>query len=195
MPTEYTSILTEKNEITFEEFALRCARAFGACISMRDESLSATLPNEFEPSLYHEKKIKEAEEKYKKFKEYSEDDFIKITEENSQKELKSYEERIEKNKFTYDRYFSKLKEVENWEPPTKDHENLKEFMIEQIKQSIDFDVYEPEKPVIKTAIETRNNMLKEIIRDIEYHTEEDRKDKKRTFERNKWIKELRNSLK
>lgn len=37
MPTGYTSPLYEGKEISFEQFALRCARNFGALVMMRDE--------------------------------------------------------------------------------------------------------------------------------------------------------------
>ena len=37
MPTGYTLDLYNGKDITFEEFVLKCARAFGALIDMRDE--------------------------------------------------------------------------------------------------------------------------------------------------------------
>lgn len=49
MPTGYTSVLFDKPETTFSEFASRCARAFGACMAMRDESLAVALPDEVKP--------------------------------------------------------------------------------------------------------------------------------------------------
>lgn len=38
MPTGYTADI--KDGITFRDFALRCARAFGATIMQRDEDIS-----------------------------------------------------------------------------------------------------------------------------------------------------------
>ncbi|VTR91619.1 unnamed protein product [Gemmata massiliana] len=32
-----------------------------------------------------------------------------------------------------------LEHVRAWEPPSTDHENLKQFMIDQLRESIDFD--------------------------------------------------------
>lgn len=45
MPTGYTAAI--KYGITFKEFALDCARNFGACISMRDEPRETPIPDEF----------------------------------------------------------------------------------------------------------------------------------------------------
>jgi hypothetical protein len=40
MPTGYTAMIEEREDVTFREFALTCARAFGACIMQRDNSLA-----------------------------------------------------------------------------------------------------------------------------------------------------------
>ncbi len=67
MPTGYTAILMEKGQ-TFQEFIMGCARAFGALIEMRDSPNDAPIPDKFEPSDYHAKRIIELREKLAKFK-------------------------------------------------------------------------------------------------------------------------------
>ena len=42
MPTGYTAEILNGEIKTFPEFAKKCARAFGAMIHMRDDSLDAT---------------------------------------------------------------------------------------------------------------------------------------------------------
>jgi len=37
----------------FRTFAMSCARAFGALITMRDEPADAPIPDEFKPDPYH----------------------------------------------------------------------------------------------------------------------------------------------
>ena len=37
MPTGYTADIYEGNDVSFRDFALKCARAFGACIEQRDD--------------------------------------------------------------------------------------------------------------------------------------------------------------
>jgi hypothetical protein len=58
MPTGYTAKLMEEGQ-SFPEFAMRCARNFGALIMMRDESLDVPIPEQFEPSDYYRKKLSE----------------------------------------------------------------------------------------------------------------------------------------
>jgi len=50
MPTGYTLDLYDGKNITFKEFVMKCAGAFGALISMKDESLDAPIPEHLEPS-------------------------------------------------------------------------------------------------------------------------------------------------
>ena len=65
MPTGYTAWIEEG--ATFEEFILGCARAFGACISMRDEPLSKQIPEQFKESSYDKEKVQEYIELLKKY--------------------------------------------------------------------------------------------------------------------------------
>ena len=58
MPTGYTAKLMEKGK-SFDEFVLFCARAFGACIDMRDEDMNAPIPEQFQPSAYYQKSVDE----------------------------------------------------------------------------------------------------------------------------------------
>ena len=62
MPTGYTATLMEKGQ-TFQEFIMGCARAFGALIEMRDSPNDAPIPDKFEPSDYHAKRLIESREK------------------------------------------------------------------------------------------------------------------------------------
>ena len=63
MATGYTHSI--KNDITFEQFALLCARAFGACIEMRDDPTDKPIPKKFKVDSYHAKELKEAKTKLK----------------------------------------------------------------------------------------------------------------------------------
>ena len=58
MPSGYTNKI--KDDISFEEFALSCARAFGACVEMRDDPGDAKIPEEFTPSPYYKKALDDA---------------------------------------------------------------------------------------------------------------------------------------
>ena len=49
MPTGYTCHIEDGTVTTLRQYALTCARAFGACASMRDEPLTVLPPSKVEP--------------------------------------------------------------------------------------------------------------------------------------------------
>src|SRR5665213_2401224 len=57
MPTGYTSKLYEGKDQSFNEFVMRCARAFGALITMRDDPSDAPIPDEFTADSYYSERI------------------------------------------------------------------------------------------------------------------------------------------
>ena len=62
MPTEYTHYI--KDGISFKEFALKCARAFGACITMKEDPMDVEIPK-FKPDTYYHKRLKATLKKWK----------------------------------------------------------------------------------------------------------------------------------
>lgn len=98
-----------------------------------------------------------------------------------------------------------LEKVEAWIPPTKDHDHLKEFMITQLRESIDFDC-NPDyynADLTQLLIRGENKLSAEQIRnDKRNHLEEDLKyyqnklyeEKKHVAAANEWIKDLYKSL-
>jgi hypothetical protein len=59
MPTGYTADI--KNGISFKTFAMNCARAFGACVTLRDEPGGGDkIPEAFEASTYHAQQVEKA---------------------------------------------------------------------------------------------------------------------------------------
>lgn len=54
MPTAYTADIAKG--ITFKQYAMNCARAFGALIDLRDKPANCEIPDVVYPSDYHLKK-------------------------------------------------------------------------------------------------------------------------------------------
>jgi hypothetical protein len=194
MPTGYTADI-EKG-ISFPQFAMSCARAFGALVEMREEPYDAVIPEEFQPSDYHINALKNAEQELNDIGCCS----IDFATKNSQKE---YDKEVEDNKryrnnkrLLKEKYIKMLKEVNDWNPPSEEHEGLKKFMIDQIKGSIDFDCseYPQQKPILLTGKQWIDKQKKQILKDIEYHSKEYKEECDRVAGRNKWIKQLRESL-
>lgn len=193
MPTGYTADIYEGKDVSFSDFALKCARAFGACIEQRDDD-----PND-KPKLiektkdnYHIKKIEKAK-KWKKPTKAEFDAYVK-------NQTAYYNEQIDKQNKLKASYQKMLDKANAWTPPTKEHEGLKKFMINQLTESMEFDCsndyYQRELNNIKqlTYNQYVNDMRDSNKRDIEYHTNELKKDNERVDTRNAWISALYKSL-
>jgi len=199
MPTGYTAYI-EDGEITKgKDFLLKCARAFGACIDMRDDSLSVDIPAELKPSTYHKEALERAYLELEKYKTMTLEEAQNILDEDYINNQKSCRESIIKNSQIQERYSKVRKEIEDWTPPTSEHYNLKKFALEQIDISMNHnmeDYYKKElvKPK-KTAEEYITTMIEGAADNIKYHLKNWNEEVKRTDERNKWINDLRDSLK
>jgi len=195
MPTGYTLDLYDGKDITFEEFALRCARAFGALISMRDEPIDAPIPERFEPSDYHLKELEKAKKRLKEIKKWDEETAEQEAVRAYQEALKKREEFVKKNNLIRKRYEDMLSKVQKWKPPTIEHVNLKQFMIQQLVESIEYDCFIPEMPQRLSGEEYKEQQIKKALSDIDYHEREYAEEVNRVYERNRWLLSLRESLK
>jgi len=131
MPTGYTAPI-EEGEISFRDFAMGCARAFGALIMMRDAGSDAKIPEVIEPDDWHKKQIKVGQARLRKLASMTTEEANAAAEVEYQKRLKQQQEETVKEKAIEARYVAMLAEVEQWEPPTDEHTEIKKFMRDQI---------------------------------------------------------------
>ncbi len=198
MPTGYVSEIYDNKPITFEKFVLRCARAFGACIEQRDDSMEVK-PSLRKASDYHEKSLKSAEETLKKLRKSKKSEL--------KTEFEKYKKtRIEEtNNYLFrkdleNRYKKMINSVEGWIPPTEEHKGLQDFMISQLNDSIKYDCNldyykEDLKGVENLNFEKwLNSRIEGEERKIIYHKEEYEKELKSIEKSNDWIIKLYESL-
>jgi hypothetical protein len=198
MPTGYTSEIYNGKEVSGKDFLLQCARAFGACIMMRDEPNNAEIPEEFKPDTYHLDQIEKAKDDLKKYQSMSNEEIQKKIDKEYDDKIKYNQKQIEEARKMKNRYLNTIAEVTAWIPPTPDHVNLKQFALQQLRESIDWDCgtkYYEEEVIKLSPKEWLDNRIESCLKSIEYHTKEYDSEVKRVSERNKWIKDLRESLK
>lgn len=196
MPTGYTAAIADG--IDFNTFVIRCARGMGALIMMRDAPMDAPIPERFEPSDYHSKKIEEAVTRLERLRSMDDIDAYLEAWVVYNAAIKSNSDSIRKSEDLREKYKEMLEKVQRWEPPTSDHEGLKNFMIKQITSSLGFDCdiryYTDNPPTRLSGPEWKEQEIKKVLHVIEYHTEEHSKEVRQTEQRNKWLQELRISL-
>lgn len=198
MPSGLTSKIYEGKDITFKEFALLCAKQFGALIHMKDEPLYAPIRKR-EPSTYWLEQLEKAKKDLADFltNPPTEDSLAKEYEKKVERMRKEDAETNKNRQELKARYEAMLKKVQDWNPPTSEHENLKSFMIKQLNESIDFDcrAYSQfDRFITKEAYIKDNLSSMHLEERVEYCQEQWDKEIERCNNANKWIEELVNSL-
>lgn len=196
MPTGYTADLMNNGQ-TFEEFAMGCARAFGACITMRDEPRSTPVPDKFDPSDWHGKLLERTKEKVRKLEALSKSERIEYGQEAKEKDIGEARESLKKRNAENQRLNDMMADVSRWLPPTPEHKEFKEFMLEQLKTSLNSTTYSTEnlaKAEAKSPLEYYNEALSVAKRSIEYHAQHNLKEIELAWGRTEWVRHLRESL-
>ncbi len=196
MPTGYTAAI--RDGITFKTYAMNCARAFGACIELRDEPAGGdAIPERFEPSTYHANAAAKdradlaaldamtlADKERGAAKEYDDTETSRVM-------------YLREKEATRAAYEAMLVQVNAWAAPTGEHENFKKFMREQIEQSIKFDcdsrLYST-PPERKTGPQWAAERQVLLAKSLARHEHEYAEEVKRADSRTAWVAALRSSL-
>lgn len=193
MPTGYTAAIADG--IDFKTFVMQCARAFGATITMRDEPLDAEIPDEFQPSDYHVKVLKDAKDKLAQLTAMSPESAEHAAHQDYVDRLKDHRRYLREKQELREKYNAMLAQAKAWVPPSADHAQLKTFMIEQITGSIDFDCSVHLSPPERlSGAQWLENQINQATRDIAYHTKHDDEERERAQSRSQWVRQLRESL-
>jgi hypothetical protein len=197
--TGYTYDLVEKN-LSFKEFVLRCARAIGYLIEMRDDPMDAPIPEEFEPDSFYLDRMYDAEQDLRYYESMTEAEKIAEGKRIQARELNGYVESLEKAEKEDTILKEMLDKVRAWNPPTSEHEGLKNFMIEQLACSMHDSNAQSYKNWIKqTKSKNPESYIDELIErsreNVPYYKKLYDKEVEQTAKKNAWIKALRDSLK
>lgn len=195
MPTGYTDKI--KDGITFEEFVLICARAFGATITMRDDP-NKPIPDKFNTSDHHSKRLTQARRKFTRMNKTTIKEAEKLASREYDCEQKCIAKRVKDDRKLMAQYREKLGQAMAWTPPTSEHTELKNFMIQQIESSIKHDgvedYYIKNPAVLLTGEGWLQKEKKSAQWNIDYHMKEYENEVSRAKGRTNWVNSLRNSL-
>lgn len=203
MPTGYTAGIVDGTIKTFPEFAKLCMRAFGATIHMRDDSME----DEYKPrvpSTYHSDKLLELHKQKEELMNKSDEQLISDKKAELLASKENYIKRIEDTQAKAIRLKDMLKDAQSYVPPTGEHQGIKDFMIQQIEETIKWDgstnYHDQQIDKIDLqlanlkATDVRFDTAAKIAEDIAYHTKNHNEEIKRCEESNKWCNDFINSL-
>jgi hypothetical protein len=210
MPTGYTADVASGKVQTLKEYALLCARAFGSCITMRDDPLSSEIPEEFEVCNYHKDAIIKEEAELKAFLEKSDDELFEDFKQENQENIEYHQKEIEENRLIIERYKKMLEKVSSFKPLTEDHQNFVKFMKNQLEDSMRYDDNsEYHCKQLKEAIELKQKIdsndkkaflewkeesKKSLMESVAYHKKNHDKEVESVRKRNEWLRNLRIAL-
>lgn len=196
MPTGYTYKLIEE-DLSFNDFAFRCAHAMGACYSLRDEGLNAPIPEKFAPSDYHKETIRKCNDVVTNLEELIHRDAHALA--DIDREIQQFNDLIDKD-IREDKILAAMrKQVYDWCPPG-DYADLKKFMLEQIDLSMDSPstYYQDRIAELEIAKETPivyfQSMLNNAKDDLAQAEKSLRKEQVRCDLNTAWVRGLRTLL-
>lgn len=195
MPTGYTADVQSGKVTEFRDFAMQCARAFGACITMRDDPSDAPIPEKFEPAPYYANALKEAEAELERLRVMTIDQQDVAAREHNDLELASWRSREDERVLQRHRYEVMLEKAKAWTAPTEDHVKFREFMISQLSESIEWDCgrSSPQPTPLKRS-EWYSKAIADAMLRVARYEEEVEKEIERANDRTAWVKALRDSL-
>ena len=196
MPTGYTASVQDGSITVLTDFAMRCARAMGACILLRDEPADAPIPEKFEPNIsYNQEEGAEAQKRLLELQRMSQDEMNTGAASEYEQNCNEFIQAAAREERHRLRYKTMLEKVRAWEPPTGDHYELRTFMLEQLRQSIEFDCNGHRKhPKRLTPAEWYKQECENASKSLDRHNKAVVEEIKRTESRNAWLADLRKSL-
>ena len=174
MPSGYTAPVADGTITEFADFALECARGFVALMHLRDLP-KADIPERIEVEPYYATRLAEALA--------------------NRKSVEARVAAVAKNTVTRERYEDMIRSAAAWTPPTEQHEGLKSFMLDQLRDSLKFDVSDS-MPWLdaKPFDDWRERALAEASRKVVRARDEFTEAKARAEGATEWLRALRASL-
>lgn len=198
MPTGYTAAIAEgKTPITLRQYALTCARAFGALVTMCDDPFDAPVPTELTPDTrYHYDQLAKAETRFAELLAMSPHERDSAAAQYNRDKAVADQQRADRNAAQRQRYDDMISAVEAWPAWPGDGQGLKDFMLEQLVESRRFDTNDLAELAVAplTTDEWFESELTKARWSAGYHAKAYNEEIERTASRNAWLKALWASL-
>ena len=201
MPTGYTAPVQDGSVTELADYALTCARGFGAMVLLRDsdQSLDATRryveeQSYAEASGYYVDALRKSKERLVELRSMTDEQALAASQAAHDEVVASNQRSEEKRVAELARYEAMIAKVEAWEPPTDDHAELKTFMLDQLRQSVEFDCRPFSMPAPEVSLAWRDEEIERELRNVERYEAEIEKEAERNAGRIGWVTALLDSL-
>lgn len=193
MHTGYVHPVADGTISDLRTFALRCARAMGACIMMRDEPMDKEPPKQFEPHLdYHTERLEAAEKRLAELSTMTPEQREEAAEADWRRRVESQRKYDEEDDTEYARIKAMHEGVSAWKGAP---EGLREFMLEQLGMSLERGAKHYD--LLGKKLSTRewyDDAFKRAVEDVGRAHENIARERALTDSRNAWLAQLWASL-
>lgn len=198
MPTSLTQPIHDNPNFTFEQFAWLCSRSLMPCILLRDTDLRIPTPEDIEKAIGAgevarcEASLREAEDELRVLESRSEADWEADCAAHHERRVKEHEQAVARQAVVRERFTSMLQQAEAWQPPTPEHEGLKQQMIKQCQAELKDQSLE--RPQLSDAAKYREFALTNALNRKRWRTEDVQKARARVEFKSAWFKALQESI-
>ena len=189
MPTGYTADIVNGKVTSFNDFVLKCARAF--VWQMKEADWNDPLIEEIKLDPYYQEKFEAAQKALDEFDATSTEDALKQAQDEFAQSVDHHLEYVTNCEIENARIDNMLVKVDNWNPP-EDLKDLKSFMHQQLidsKHNFKY-IVPPQLPQGSWLMSKRET----LVENENYYRNELIQHRKYVEKANKWLKLLRESL-
>ena len=195
MPTGYTAKVDDGSLTDLRDYMLICARAFGALIMMRDDPLDAPIPEKLEPSTrYYDERIADLTAEIADLTAMTADQALTKSLAHNDGIRQRHREYEASEQVRLHRHLAMIEKVQAWTPPTPDHVEYKEFMLQQLRISSEHMGMSRPLPPMEIGEVWRAERLADLKASLAITTKHRAEETERTASRQGWVDSLRASL-
>jgi hypothetical protein len=164
---------------------------------MRDDPLDAPIPERFEPTEFYQRSLNEARAEVQRLEKLNASQRTAEGEGLKRDAIVRNQQWLAKDLVTNARLNQMIERVNEWTPPSGEHEELKTFMLQQLTTSIE-NTEHIERALAEAKSKAAGQFFADALtnarRRVMYSTEEQQKETQRVEGRNQWLAQLRASV-
>lgn len=194
MPTGFTAPILERDNYTFREYLWSCMRNMGVAYAIREDNSTAPITmadiermKAAEHSEYHVTRLAESEAELETALARSASWWVEDAARKNAEAAAEHARRMAADKVKREKLSAMLVAVDEWHPPTPEHDGFKTFMREQLTATMYYDCGEVEAPTTRDADTHRTKTLEYLTRSITYHREALERDRANAASRAAWV--------
>lgn len=195
MPTGYTSGVQSGEITSFADYALECARAFGALILMRDDPKGTPIP-EFQLDEHYINSKDDAARNLLEIQKRTPDDWLKAYHRYADDTISRREESLAQIAEWRSRYTAMLEKARKFTPPSSEHVDYAKFLCSQLEESIEWDCSTKfyDKMTVKPFEEWKKSEEEMAWRRLDMASKSLTDEMERCRSRNEWVRQLRDAI-